>query len=113
MGHDGAGNVTQYRVDVYEGRPYSNTYTYDYARYEGYREASLSGTSTTLNAGQTTYQYDVNGDLVGVTDSKDRAKNQTLVNDAHGKPAARAERQGLALAGGRWRGPGHGRADGW
>ncbi|MFP9166843.1 hypothetical protein ACLI1Y_15855, partial [Enterococcus faecalis] len=46
MGHDGAGNVTQYRLDVYEGRPYSNTYTYDYARDEGYREASLSGTST-------------------------------------------------------------------
>lgn len=72
-------------MDVYDGSAYSNTYTYTHARYEGHREATLSGTSTALDPGRTTYQYDVNGNLVGVTDSKDSRKNQTLVNDANGK----------------------------
>ena len=66
-GYDQAGNVTQYRLDVYEGSPYTNTYTYTHARYEGYREAALSGTSTALDPGQTTYRYDANGNLIGVT----------------------------------------------
>ena len=41
--------VSYTHLDVYKRQPYSNTYAYDYARYEGYREASLSGTSTALN----------------------------------------------------------------
>lgn len=90
-GYDQAGNVTQYRMDVYDGSPYTNTYTYTHARYEGYREATLSGTSTALDPGQTTYQYDVNGNLIGVVDTKDSSKNQTLVNDANGKILQRVQ----------------------
>ncbi|MCZ8384134.1 LysM peptidoglycan-binding domain-containing protein [Achromobacter xylosoxidans] len=90
-GYDQAGNVTQYRMDVYDGSPYTNTYTYTHARYEGYREATLSGTSTELDPGQTTYQYDVNGNLIGVVDTKDSSKNQTLVNDANGKILQRVQ----------------------
>ncbi|UIP21724.1 LysM peptidoglycan-binding domain-containing protein [Achromobacter deleyi] len=84
-GYDQAGNVTQYRMDMWDGTSYTNTYTYTHARYEGYREATLSGVSTQLDPGQTTYQYDVNGNMIGVVDSKDSSKNQTLVNDANGK----------------------------
>ncbi|WP_115597041.1 LysM peptidoglycan-binding domain-containing protein, partial [Achromobacter sp. DH1f] len=90
-GYDQAGNVTQYRMDVYDGSPYTNTYTYAHDRFEGYREKTLSGTSTALDPGQTTYQYDVNGNLIGVVDTKDASKNQTLVNDASGKILQRVQ----------------------
>lgn len=90
-GYDQAGNVTQYRMDMWEGTSYTNTYTYTHARYEGYREATLSGVSTELNPGQTTYQYDVNGNMVGVVDSKDSSKNQTLINDVNGKILMRVQ----------------------
>ncbi len=90
-GYDQAGNVTQYRMDVYDGSPYTNTYTYTHDRFEGYREKTLSGTSTALDPGQTTYQYDVNGNLIGVVDTKDGSKNQTLVNDASGKILQRVQ----------------------
>ncbi|WP_447982563.1 LysM peptidoglycan-binding domain-containing protein [Achromobacter kerstersii] len=90
-GYDQAGNVTQYRMDMWEGTSYTNTYTYTHARYEGYREATLSGVSTELDPGQTTYQYDVNGNMVGVVDSKDSSKNQTLINDVNGKILMRVQ----------------------
>uniref|UniRef100_UPI000E202C88 LysM peptidoglycan-binding domain-containing protein n=1 Tax=Achromobacter sp. DH1f TaxID=1397275 RepID=UPI000E202C88 len=90
-GYDQAGNVTQYSMAVYDGSPYTNTYTYTHDRFEGYREKTLSGTSTALDPGQTTYQYDVNGNLIGVVDTKDASKNQTLVNDASGKILQRVQ----------------------
>jgi len=90
-GYDQAGNVTQYRMDMWDGTSYTNTYTYTHTRYEGYREATLSGVSTQLDPGQTTYQYDVNGNMVGVVDSKDSSKNQTLINDANGKILMRVQ----------------------
>ncbi len=73
------------------GHGVHDTYNYTHARYEGYREATLSGTSTELDPGQTKYQYDVNGNLVGVVDTKDGSKNQTLVNDASGKILQRVQ----------------------
>ncbi|KRC72993.1 hypothetical protein ASE30_09175 [Achromobacter sp. Root83] len=90
-GYDQAGNVTQYRMDMWDGTSYTNTYTYTHTRYEGYREATLSGVSTQLDPGQTTYQYDVNGNMVGVVDSKDSSKNQTLIHDANGKILMRVQ----------------------
>jgi len=90
-GYDQAGNVTQYRMDMWDGTAYTNTYTYTHTRYEGYREATLSGVSTELDPGQTTYQYDVNGNMVGVVDSKDSKKNQTLINDVNGKILMRVQ----------------------
>lgn len=90
-GYDQAGNVTQYRMDMWDGTSYTNTYTYTHTRYEGYREATLSGVSTQLDPGQTTYQYDVNGNMVGVVDSKDSSKNQTLINDVNGKILMRVQ----------------------
>lgn len=90
-GYDAAGNVTQYKTEMWDGSHYINTYNYTHARYEGYREATLSGTSTMLDPGLTTYKYDVNGNLIGVTDSKDAKNNQTLVNDANGKILQRVQ----------------------
>ncbi|WP_434644479.1 LysM peptidoglycan-binding domain-containing protein [Achromobacter piechaudii] len=90
-GYDAAGNVTQYTTEMWDGSHYINTYNYTHARYEGYREATLSGTSTTLDPGLTTYRYDVNGNLIGVTDSKQAKNNQTLVNDANGKILQRVQ----------------------
>lgn len=90
-GYDAAGNVTQYKTEMWDGSHYINTYNYTHARYEGYREATLAGTSTMLDPGLTTYKYDVNGNLIGVTDSKDAKNNQTLVNDANGKILQRVQ----------------------
>lgn len=69
--YDAVGNVLQYQVNSVQGTAYSNTYTNTLVRYSGYEVATQSGTSTLLQPGQTNYQYDVNGNLIGVTDSTD------------------------------------------
>ena len=52
---------------------------------EGYKEKTISGSSTVLQGGTTTQAYDANGYLVGITDSTLGAKNRTFVNDAAGR----------------------------
>ncbi|WP_302053197.1 hypothetical protein [Achromobacter pestifer] len=37
---------------------------------------TLSGVSTALDPSQTTYQYDINGNLIGAVDGKDGAKTR-------------------------------------
>jgi len=81
--YDAAGNVLQYRMTDHEGG-YTNTYNYTFARYDGYKEDTISGTSTKLNPGSTKSDYDVNGNLIRVTDSTKPENNRTFVNDANG-----------------------------
>ncbi|CAM3573341.1 hypothetical protein BOSP111201_13120 [Bordetella sputigena] len=89
--YDNAGNVLQYVVENFDQQHYVNTYTYTMQRFEGYVQASLSGTSTVYEPGTTTYGYDVNGNLTSVVDQKDSTKNQTLINDVDGKILERTQ----------------------
>lgn len=83
--YDAVGNVLQYRVNSVQGTAYTNTYTNTLVRYSGYEVAMESGTSTVLQPGQTNYQYDVDGNLIGVTDSTESANNRSFVNDVNGQ----------------------------
>lgn len=81
--YDAAGNVLQYSMTDYDGG-YTNTYAYGLARFEGYKQGTISGWSTKMNPGTTTNGYDVNGNLISVSDSTKPANNRTFVNDAAG-----------------------------
>ncbi|WP_420997910.1 LysM peptidoglycan-binding domain-containing protein [Cupriavidus sp. 30B13] len=81
--YDAAGNVLQYALTDYDGG-YTNTYTYSLQLFDSYKEGTISGTSTKLNPGSTTSKYDVNGNLVSITDSTKPENNRTFVNDASG-----------------------------
>jgi len=81
--YDAAGNVLQYSLTDQDGG-YTNTYTYGLQRFEGYKQGTVSGTSTKMDPGTTTSSYDVNGNLVGITDSTKWQNNRTFVNDVSG-----------------------------
>jgi YD repeat-containing protein len=83
--YDAVGNVLRYQVNSVQGTAYTNTYTNTLVRYSGYEVATQSGTSTLLQPGQTNYQYDVNGNLIAVTDTTDAANNRSFVNDVTGQ----------------------------
>lgn len=82
--YDGAGNVVSYSMANQDGDGYTNNYTYTMARFDGYKEARVDGTSDKFDPGSTTSDYDVNGNLVSVTDSTKPENNRTFVNDAQG-----------------------------
>ena len=111
-GYDQAGSVTQYRMDMYEGTAYTNYYNYTHARYEGYREATLSGTSTELDPGQTTYQYDVNGNLVGWSTQGRQQEPDAGERRQRQDPATGAGRQDHAFPDRQRRAAGHDWPDG-
>ncbi|MFJ4294217.1 hypothetical protein ACIP1U_31310 [Cupriavidus sp. NPDC089707] len=81
--YDAAGNVLQYTHSDYAGG-YTNKYNYSLLRFEGYKQGTISGTSDKMNPGSTTSSYDVNGNLISVTDSTRPANNRTFVKDAAG-----------------------------
>ncbi len=83
--YDLAGNLLGYKHQNIDGGSYTNTYTHTWARYEGYKQGTTAGTSTQFNPGSVAYQYDANGHLVGITDSRMAANNRTYVNDAQGR----------------------------
>ncbi|WP_246189959.1 LysM peptidoglycan-binding domain-containing protein [Pandoraea communis] len=82
--YDGAGNVVSYSMANQDGDGYTNNYTYTMARFDGYKEARVDGTSDKFDPGSTTSDYDVNGNLTSVTDSTKPENNRTFVNDAQG-----------------------------
>ncbi len=82
--YDAAGNVLEYTETVPGSGGYTNTFDYDMVRYAGYQVADIRGTSTEFDSGETTYHYDANGALIGLTDATDGANNRTFVNDANG-----------------------------
>jgi YD repeat-containing protein len=83
--YDAAGNLLGYRLSNYEGTAYTNTYTYTHLRRDAYMESVVSGTSNLLQPGSTTSTYDVNNNLVAVTDSTKAANNRSFINDAAGR----------------------------
>ena len=83
-GYDAAGNILGYRVTDSSG--ITSSYNMTLARFEGYKEATVSGfRSDTGEVRTSTNNYDVNGHLVGITDDTgvDTAHRQ-FVNDANG-----------------------------
>jgi hypothetical protein len=83
-GYDAAGNILGYRVTDSSG--ITSSYNMTLARFEGYKEATVSGfRSDTGEVRTSTNQYDVDGHLVGITDDTgvDTAHRQ-FVNDANG-----------------------------
>lgn len=83
-GYDAAGNVLGYTLTNHDGSSYTNTYVNTLSRFEGYKQTSQVGSSTVLQGGSTTQSYDVNGNLIAVTDSAQGANSRVFVNDAAG-----------------------------
>jgi LysM repeat protein len=77
--------VIQYQETDTQGNQYTNTYTNTLVRFENYEISSEHGTSTVLQSGTTNYQYDVNGNLTGLTDTTNSVNNRSFVNDAAGQ----------------------------
>ncbi|OWQ46363.1 hypothetical protein CDL60_12820, partial [Roseateles noduli] len=91
--YDKAGNVVSYTMTV--PGEYTNTYTYERSKFDGYKEKSLHATSTKFEEGQTDSFYDVNGNLVRIDDHRKDQNDRTLVNDLSGH--ALYVKQGTAI----------------
>ncbi|MDQ5919208.1 MAG: hypothetical protein QG660_2323, partial [Pseudomonadota bacterium] len=83
-GYDGVGNNTNYQVSVYTGTNYTNYYATTYAKFDGYKESKVAGTSTYFGAGATTTSYDQNGNITAVSETFATSKNRTFVTDQSG-----------------------------
>lgn len=83
--YDAAGNLLGYTLQNFDGSAYTNWYSISQKRFEGYKEGSVSGTSNVYSPGTTTDYYDVNGNLVAVTDSTYAYNNRSFVNDTAGR----------------------------
>ncbi|WP_048438362.1 LysM peptidoglycan-binding domain-containing protein [Caenimonas sp. SL110] len=79
---DGAGNLTAYRVL----NSATNNYGVVMRALDGYREASVSGTSTAFEPGTSTSNYDANGHLRSVT--QPGQVDRTYINDNNGQVLA-------------------------
>ena len=93
-GFDAAGNLRGYVVSVYdtntadtEDVAYTSTYQTNYRLGETYQESgqSVSSTSGGPLSGSTARTYNVNGELVQFTDTRDQAKNRYFANNAQGQ----------------------------
>jgi len=82
--YDNVGNLVAYRLLGYGDHNYTNTYEYGTAKFEGYKESKILGRSDTFDPGSTTYDYDQNGNLTGITDSTKPANDRVFVNDGNG-----------------------------
>jgi YD repeat-containing protein len=83
-GYDGAGNLRTYHVTVPGEHGYTSTYTLTQARYDSYKDGAIDATraDNTGEPGNTTERYDVNGNLIGVTDATKAEYARTFINDA-------------------------------
>lgn len=89
--YDRAGNLRSYQAQVYTTTKYTNTYTYSYAKADGYQEKRIDGTSTYFKAGATIEEYDQNGYLVAVSETFGKKKDRTFVTDQAGRILAKME----------------------
>ena len=80
--YDAAGNVNQYSLIV--PNSYTNTYNYVYVKYDSYKQSVVQGTSTYFSAGNTTSTYDINGNLISVTDRFQANNNRSFTLNAQG-----------------------------
>ena len=53
-GYDTVGTVLKYTVQVTQGTAYTNTYNYNYLKYDTYKESVINATSTYWAPGNTT-----------------------------------------------------------
>lgn len=82
--YDNLGNVLNYEMTVYPNFQYTNYYSYAYAKFDSYRERVMSGTSTYFQPGNTTTEYDINGNILSVNDQHNTSKYRTYVVDQSG-----------------------------
>jgi YD repeat-containing protein len=83
--YDAVGNVRHYSLDVMQGMSYSNTYYKTYTKYSSYKELTNEATSNVLLPSTTTQTYDVNGNLVSLTDSGTPSNNRSFISNAQGQ----------------------------
>jgi hypothetical protein len=76
------GRVLSYKVITPN---YTNTYTTSYRAFETYKADKEVGNSTYFLSGKTNFKYDVNGNLIKVTDATDATKYRSFVNNAQGE----------------------------
>ncbi|MDO9218603.1 MAG: hypothetical protein Q7U14_15115, partial [Lacisediminimonas sp.] len=81
--YDRAGNLKKYQTTArYQ---YTNTYTVSYIKAgTGYRESVVAGTSTYFSPGATTTSYDVNGNIISVSDQFAGSKTRSFITDQAG-----------------------------
>ena len=91
--YDKAGNLQSYSLTV--PGEYTNTYTFERAKFDGYKEKSNHGTSTKFEDGQIDSYYDVNGNLVRLDDHTKNENDRSFVNDLTGR--ALYVKQGTAI----------------
>ncbi|MCG2593198.1 LysM peptidoglycan-binding domain-containing protein [Ramlibacter sp. XY19] len=83
-GYDPAGNVRSYVVKSHEGGGVTEyTSTPDF--FEGYQGKTTRAVSTKNGNGTTTQEYDANGFLFRITDSRESLNDRSFVNDANGR----------------------------
>ncbi|MFT3736037.1 MAG: hypothetical protein QM776_13595 [Rhodocyclaceae bacterium] len=80
--NDHAGNASKYRT---VGGGNTNYFSYTYAKYDSYKEATHSGWSRNFIPGTTTSAYDVNGNLVSVDDQHDNSKDRSFISQQSGQ----------------------------
>lgn len=80
--YDNAGNLQAYTLE--QKGEYTNHYTYEHERYDGYKESRLYGTSDKFDPGLTTSSYDINGNLIRIEDATKVENNRNFVNDLSG-----------------------------
>ncbi len=90
-GYDGAGNVASYQSSVYTGTAYTNYYSYAYARYDGYKEQTVNGSSSYFAPGATTVSFDVNGNTVSVSETFATSKNRSFLTTTPGQILQKTE----------------------
>jgi len=90
-GFDGMGNATSYQISIYTGTNYTNYYSYVYAKYDSYKEQQVNGSSTFFQAGSTTSNYDINGNIVSVSDQFAANKFRSFVTDGVGQIIQKTE----------------------
>jgi YD repeat-containing protein len=90
-GYDAVGNATSYQVSTYTGFAYTNYYSYQYAAFEGYEEYVVNGSSTYFQPGNTTTNYDVNGNVVSVSESFATSRNRSFVSLTSGQILQKTE----------------------
>jgi YD repeat-containing protein len=83
--YDAAGNLRKYTLENFEGQYYVNTYTYSYLKRDQYLQSNESGQSTYFQSGSTRQDYDANGNVYAVDDSRNSANDRTFTINARGE----------------------------